>query len=328
MALRAVNRGSTPQNVLTMRMSLTEPQLHKERRRRSDWCAPASSVCARCRASRRRARPAACRWRAATGCRSKSSGGRSTATARSTAAAAGTPISPGYFDVFKIPMLRGRDFTDRDAAAPAAWSIINQAMAQQFWPKGDPLTRSDRDRQRASGRRSPKGRGRSSASSATCATAALNQDPQPAMYVPLAQVPDALNALNARLTPLGWVVRTRGEPHALSAAIQKELRQASGGLPVARISRWTRSSSRSTARSDFNMLLMTVFGGAALLLAAIGIYGLMAYSVEQRTQEIGIRLALGAELGQVRNMVIVAGHEPRRSPASRSAWRQRLRCRG
>jgi ABC-type antimicrobial peptide transport system permease subunit len=64
---------------------------------------------------------------------------------------------------------------------------------------------------------------------------------------------------------------------------------------------------QSTARSDFNMLLLTVFGGVALLLAAIGVYGLMSYTVAQRTQEIGIRLALGAELSQVRNMVIVQG---------------------
>ena len=102
-------------------------------------------------------------------------------------------------------------------------------------------------------------------------------------------------------------MRTRGEPHAFSVAIQKELREASGGLPVARIKSMDEIVVKSTARSDFNMLLLTVFGAAALLLAAIGVYGLMSYSVEQRTQEIGIRLALGAAVGQVRNMVIVQG---------------------
>jgi len=76
---------------------------------------------------------------------------------------------------------------------------------------------------------------------------------------------------------------------------------------VARIKSMDEIVVRSTARSDFNMLLLTVFGCAALLLAAIGVYGLMSYSVEQRTQEIGIRLALGAELGQVRNMVVAQG---------------------
>ena len=86
--------------------------------------------------------------------------------------------------------------------------------------------------------------------------------------------------------------------------MQEELREASRGLPVARIKSMDEIVAQSTARSDFNMLLLTVFGCAALLLAAIGVYGLMSYSVQQRTQEIGIRLALGAELSHVRNAVI------------------------
>jgi len=125
--------------------------------------------------------------------------------------------------------------------------------------------------------------------------------------VPFAQVPDGVTALNAKVTALGWVVRTRGERPGLSLAIQKALREASGGLPVARIKSMDEIVAKSTARSDFNMLLLTVFACAALLLAAIGVYGSMDYSVEQRTQEIGIRLALGAAVGQVRNMVIVQG---------------------
>ena len=126
------------------------------------------------------------------------------------------------------------------------------------------------------------------------------------MYIPNAQVPDALSALNTRLTPLAWVVRTRGQPLSLSSAIQEQLRQASG-LPVADIRTMDEVISRSTSRQRFNMLLMTVFGAAALFLAAIGIYGLMAYSVRQRTQEIGIRIALGAESGHLRKMVIFQG---------------------
>jgi putative ABC transport system permease protein len=102
-------------------------------------------------------------------------------------------------------------------------------------------------------------------------------------------------------------VRTRGEPNAMSVAIQKELRFASGGLPVARPRTMDEVVVRSTSRSDFNMIVLSVFAGSALLLAAIGIYGLMAYSVEQRTQEIGIRLALGAGAEGVRNMIVRQG---------------------
>jgi ABC-type antimicrobial peptide transport system permease subunit len=126
------------------------------------------------------------------------------------------------------------------------------------------------------------------------------------MFIPQAQVPDLANALNVRLTPMAWVVRTQMEPHTLSSAIQEQLRHATG-LPVTDVRSMGEVVSLSTARERFNMWLMSVFGASALLLAAIGVYGLMAYSVEQRTQEIGIRLALGAQVGQVKNMVVLQG---------------------
>jgi predicted permease len=215
-------------------------------------------------------------------------------------------ISPSYFDVFRIPVQRGRAFTERDDGAAGPVVIINQAMARQFWPKSDPLNE-----------RIWIGKGISSELSTETPRqivgivgdvrgGGLNHDPGPTMYVPNAQVPDALNALNVRITPISWVVRTRGNPNSLSSPIQAELRQASG-LPVSDVRTMDEVVSRSTSRQRFNMLLMTVFGGAALFLAAIGIYGLMAYSVQQRTQEIGIRLALGAEPGNVGNMVVVQG---------------------
>jgi ABC-type antimicrobial peptide transport system permease subunit len=96
----------------------------------------------------------------------------------------------------------------------------------------------------------------------------------------------------------------------LSSAIQKELREASGGLPVAQVRTLEEALSRSTSAEDFNTLVLTIFGCSALLLAAIGIYGLMAYSVGQRVQEIGIRLALGAESRAIRNMVVFQGLKP------------------
>ena len=93
---------------------------------------------------------------------------------------------------------------------------------------------------------------------------------------------------------------------AVSPAVQEQIRQVTG-LPVTDVRTMDEIVSRSTSRQRFNMLLMTIFGASALFLAAIGIYGLMAYSVQQRTQEIGIRLALGAEPGSVRKMVVAQG---------------------
>jgi ABC-type antimicrobial peptide transport system permease subunit len=179
-------------------------------------------------------------------------------------------------------------------------------MAKRFWPQGDPLADqliigrslgpdfNDSPRQIIGIVGDLRDNG-------------LNNDPGPTMYVPQAQISDNMNAGVASLSPLAWVVRTRVEPHSLSTAIQKELSDVSGGLALAPVRTMDEIVSRSTANTDFNTLVLTIFACTALLLAAIGIYGLMAYSVEQRTQEIGIRLALGAESGSVRNMVVFQG---------------------
>jgi putative ABC transport system permease protein len=215
-------------------------------------------------------------------------------------------ISEGYFETFRIPILRGRAFTERDDATAPPVVVISQALAKRFWPNSDPL-----------GDRLIIGKGVGPEFEEPARQIigvvgdsrdnGLNRNPAASMFVPSSQVTDGVTALNRRIRPLIWVVRTRVPAFSLNQPIQNVLREVSGGLPVARVRTMDQVVALSTARQDFNMLLLTVFAGSALLLAAIGIYGLMAYSVAQRTQEIGIRMALGAEAADVRRMVAAQG---------------------
>ena len=127
------------------------------------------------------------------------------------------------------------------------------------------------------------------------------------LYIPVLQVPDGLNARNNNLLPITWVVRSTGTVPLPSLAVQEALRAASGGLPLERIRTMHQVIAASSARTEFYTLLLGVFAGMALVLATVGLYGLMAYSVEQRAVEIGIRMALGAEPRDVRNMVMWQG---------------------
>jgi ABC-type antimicrobial peptide transport system permease subunit len=127
------------------------------------------------------------------------------------------------------------------------------------------------------------------------------------MYVPLAQIPDQQMALDSRGAPLWWFVHTRTDSRALTTSISGALHEASGGLPVAHIRTMEELEGMNIARQRLNMLLLTVFGVTGLIIASIGIYGVMYYSVQQRAQELGIRMALGAQASHLRNTVIRQG---------------------
>ena len=304
LALSSVNPGFDSHNVLTLRMSLSGPRFQK---------ADTVAQFVRTGVERLRALPGVVEA-SATCCVPLENGyglpflvvGRPLTDGPFHGGGGWRTVSPGYFEVFGIPTKRGRTFNERDDKQGPAVVIINEAMAKQFWPKGDPLHE-----------RLVIGRGVMKEFAdepereivgiiGDTRDGGLNSDPQPMMFIPQAQLPDGANALNVALTPLAWVVRTRTSPMSMSAAVQEQLRQATG-LPVTDVQSMDDVVSLSTSREKFNMWLMTVFGASALLLAAIGIYGLMAYSVEQRRQEIGIRLALGAQASQVKNMVVLQG---------------------
>ena len=304
LALSRVDPGFDVRNVVTMRTSMTGPQFAK---------AEAVETVIRNGVERVRAIPGVVHA-SATCCVPLQGGyglpfnvvGRPPGDGPFHGGAAWYTVSSGYFEVFNIPVKRGRTFEDRDDGRGAPVAIINEAMARQFWPQGNPL-----DDRIVIGRGGMKEFATEPERQiigivGDTRDGGLNSDPQPLMFIPQAQVPDAANALNVALSPMVWVARTAGQPQSLAQAIRDQIRQSTG-LPVTDVETMQNIAWNSTSQERFNMWLMSVFGCSAFLLAAIGIYGLMAYSVEQRTQEIGIRLALGAQSSQVKYMVIRQG---------------------
>jgi predicted permease len=214
-------------------------------------------------------------------------------------------VSPGYFEALRIPLLRGRYFNENDTGASEKVVIVNEAFAKKFWPKEDPL-----------GHRMLIGKGLGPEFDeperqvigvvGSVTESGLANGMVPVMYVPQSQITDGLTRLGASLLPLSWVVRTSGDPLSLAPAVSHEFESLDAQLAPSKMESMDQVIADSNTRQNFNTLLLTVFAGIALLLAAIGIYGLMAYTVQQRTQEIGIRMALGANPAKI--MRLFMGH--------------------
>lgn len=215
-------------------------------------------------------------------------------------------FSPGYLSALKIPILRGRGFNENDTLGGPLVALVNESLAKQCWPNEDPV-----------GQQVIVGHGLSPETEegprtiigvvADTHNNGLNHPPDAMMMVPTAQVVDAYAAAYSDTSAQIWVMRTHGDPHQFIPIVSEQLRIASGGFPIAHIRTMDEVLGHATARQSFNMLLLTIFGLVALILAAIGIYGLIAYSVAQRTPEMGIRMALGADRGAIRMLVMWQG---------------------
>ena len=304
-ALVSVERGFSADNMLLVRTSLSGSRYASTESVGAGSFEPGASGCSRFRASLRAGTAHSVPTRFDSNLPFNVVG-RDVPQGEFAGAADYAVAGPGYFAAFRTPLLRGRDFNDADTGSAPGAVIVNQAFANRFWPDGDAL-----------GARIWIGGGRMSILGSEpereivgvvgdVRNRDLDAEPAPTMYVPQAQLSDAFNGLFFGNIPLVWAVRTAASPANLAGVIEEELRQVTR-VPVIDTETMEQVVSASVARERFNMLLMSIFGGAALALAALGIYGLLAYSVQQRTQELGIRIALGAEPERIRGMILRQG---------------------
>ena len=213
-------------------------------------------------------------------------------------------ISPGYMSAMHIPILRGRDLSESDIVGRPAAVLISESMAKQFWPGEDALGK------RLTMTFFPDAIREVVGIVGDVKLDGLDQTrPSAALYFPLGQLSTPVNGGWSGF-PMTLVVRSSSSPQGLVSAVSNVVHTVDHEMPLRDILTMDDLVANSLTQQRFNMLLLGAFAGLALLLAGVGIYSVLSYSVKRSVREIGIRLALGAQLGDVLRMVVLEGMKP------------------